>query len=518
MVAPFVPASRPQVRTTPTAAPPDRARHVRRPRRPRRCRRGRGPRGGRGRDRDLRGARDRRRRGRPRPRRAGTPLRRRRCRRRPTPRRSSISRRSPRSSATTLLAMRLEEAGRCAATDRVGRWWPAWYGPGRDETTLADLLAHASGLAAHRALYREPARRPGLRRRDLPTCRSTRRGAAAPSTAISASCCSAWSSSASATPASSRRSAPMVRALTDAPLAYHAAGARGGRGRRRPDGSAWRQRELIVGEVNDANAWAMDGVAAARRAVRHRRPPSATSAAPCCARCAGPPSTVWRVRPPCGDSRPAAPTCRARRARSAGTRCRRRRRAGAFMSADRRRPHRLHRHVAVDRRRARRLRRAADQSRRHRRDRGRDPRAAAGRPRRRSSVPRHDRRRRAIVVAAASGPLASRSSVPCSSRRGFLMAALGPVLPELSRSHRRQPGRDGPPDDRDLRRLDRGAVRSPAGRSDRFGRRPVLIAGLLLLAATGGVIAMATSLRLVLAGRRRLRHRLRRVLAVGQRA
>ena len=38
-------------------------------------------------------------------------------------------------------------------TDRVGRWWPAWYGPGRDDTTLADLLAHASGLAAHRPLY-----------------------------------------------------------------------------------------------------------------------------------------------------------------------------------------------------------------------------------------------------------------------------------------------------------------------------------------------------------------------------
>src|SRR5215208_5249776 len=33
--------------------------------------------------------------------------------------------------ATTLLAMRLEDAGRCAMTDRVTSWWPAWYGPGR---------------------------------------------------------------------------------------------------------------------------------------------------------------------------------------------------------------------------------------------------------------------------------------------------------------------------------------------------------------------------------------------------
>src|SRR5262249_19863157 len=54
---------------------------------------------------------------------------------------------------TTLVAMRLEDAGRCAVSDRVGRWWPAWYGPQREETTLADLLAHASGLAAHRRLY-----------------------------------------------------------------------------------------------------------------------------------------------------------------------------------------------------------------------------------------------------------------------------------------------------------------------------------------------------------------------------
>src|SRR5687767_10826869 len=38
----------------------------------------------------------------------------------------------------TLLAMRLEEAGRYATDDRVGRWWPAWYGPGRDGTTIAD--------------------------------------------------------------------------------------------------------------------------------------------------------------------------------------------------------------------------------------------------------------------------------------------------------------------------------------------------------------------------------------------
>ena len=81
---------------------------------------------------------------------------------------------------------------------------------------------------------------------------------------------------------------------------------------------------------------------------------------------------------------------------------------------------------------------------------------------------------------------------------GFLMAALGPVLPELS-------VRTGA----SLAALGRLTVAIFAGSiaaqflagwaSDRFGRRPVLTAGLLLLAAMGGVIALATSLRLVLA-------------------
>ena len=81
---------------------------------------------------------------------------------------------------------------------------------------------------------------------------------------------------------------------------------------------------------------------------------------------------------------------------------------------------------------------------------------------------------------------------------GFLMAALGPMLPELS-------VRAGA----SLAAMGRLTVAIFCGSiaaqflagwgSDRFGRRPVLIAGLLLLAAMGGVIAMATSLRLVLA-------------------
>ena len=161
--------------------------------------------------------------------------------------------------ATTLLAMHLEDAGRCAMTDRVTRWWPAWYGPGRDETTLADLLAHASGLAAHRPLY------------------EGRRGAFAFAEAI----CRLPLESPPRTAAVysdlgfillgaileraggaglARQVARMLAGLTDAPLAYRPPAA----WRPRTASTGWdafRQRDLI-GEVHDANTWAMDGVAA----------------------------------------------------------------------------------------------------------------------------------------------------------------------------------------------------------------------------------------------------------------
>jgi len=160
---------------------------------------------------------------------------------------------------TTLLAMRLEEAGHCAMTDRVGRWWPAWYGPERDDTTLADLLGHASGLAAHRSLY------------------ESRRGAVAFADAICRMPLEAPLRAAAVysdlgfillgvmlgrvgDAGLAAQVAPMLGALTDAPLAYRPPA--DWRPRTASTGwEAWRQRELI-GEVNDANTWAMDGVAA----------------------------------------------------------------------------------------------------------------------------------------------------------------------------------------------------------------------------------------------------------------
>jgi serine-type D-Ala-D-Ala carboxypeptidase len=159
----------------------------------------------------------------------------------------------------TLLAMRLEEAGRCATTDRVARWWPAWHGPGRDETTIADLLAHASGLAAHRPLYE--GRRGALAFADA-ICRLPLE-APPRTTAVYSDLGfillgvilerAGGAGLAIQVPA-------MLRGLSDAPLVYRPPPA--WRPRTASTGwDAWRQRELI-GEVHDANAWAMDGVAA----------------------------------------------------------------------------------------------------------------------------------------------------------------------------------------------------------------------------------------------------------------
>jgi serine-type D-Ala-D-Ala carboxypeptidase len=59
--------------------------------------------------------------------------------------------------ATTTLAMRLVDAGALDLEQRVAEWLPAWRGTWRGEhvldVTLADLLAHASGLPAHLHLY-----------------------------------------------------------------------------------------------------------------------------------------------------------------------------------------------------------------------------------------------------------------------------------------------------------------------------------------------------------------------------
>jgi CubicO group peptidase (beta-lactamase class C family) len=61
--------------------------------------------------------------------------------------------------ATSVLAMRLIDAGVVTLADPVGRWLADWRGKDRDHVTLRDLLAHCSGLPAHLRLFESNAGR-----------------------------------------------------------------------------------------------------------------------------------------------------------------------------------------------------------------------------------------------------------------------------------------------------------------------------------------------------------------------
>ncbi len=56
---------------------------------------------------------------------------------------------------TATAAMGAVEAGRLRLDDPVGRWLPEWRGADRDDVTVRDLLAHASGLTAYLPFFRD---------------------------------------------------------------------------------------------------------------------------------------------------------------------------------------------------------------------------------------------------------------------------------------------------------------------------------------------------------------------------
>jgi CubicO group peptidase (beta-lactamase class C family) len=159
----------------------------------------------------------------------------------------------------TLVAMQLEAGGRCSVTDRVARWWPAWHGPGRDETTLADLLAHASGLAAHRPQYE--GRRGAVAFADaicrMPLERAPRSAALYSDLGV---ILLGGILERAGKAALSTQVEGILAALTPEPIRYRPPA--DWRPRTASTGwGAFRHRELIA-EVHDDNAWAMDGVAA----------------------------------------------------------------------------------------------------------------------------------------------------------------------------------------------------------------------------------------------------------------
>jgi CubicO group peptidase (beta-lactamase class C family) len=56
---------------------------------------------------------------------------------------------------TATVVMDSIQAGRLALADPVGRWIPQWVGSDREQVTIADLLAHCSGLSAYLPFYRD---------------------------------------------------------------------------------------------------------------------------------------------------------------------------------------------------------------------------------------------------------------------------------------------------------------------------------------------------------------------------
>ena len=57
--------------------------------------------------------------------------------------------------ATTTVAMAAVDDRRIAVDDLVSRWLPEWRGQDRQDVTIGDLLAHASGLTAHLPFFRD---------------------------------------------------------------------------------------------------------------------------------------------------------------------------------------------------------------------------------------------------------------------------------------------------------------------------------------------------------------------------
>jgi serine-type D-Ala-D-Ala carboxypeptidase len=57
--------------------------------------------------------------------------------------------------ATTTLVMRAVDDGRIRLDDPVSKWIHDWRGTDRESATIADLLAHASGLTAYLPFYRD---------------------------------------------------------------------------------------------------------------------------------------------------------------------------------------------------------------------------------------------------------------------------------------------------------------------------------------------------------------------------
>ncbi len=156
---------------------------------------------------------------------------------------------------TASVAMRLEESGRLRLSDRVARWLSHWIGHDRAHVTLRDLLEHCTGLTAWLPIYREAHLRaefePAIARLALEYTPWTQ------------SIYSDLGFMLLAFVLEDAGGAPLDRliapVLDGMELCFNPSAA--WRSRIAPtEVDAFRGR-LLVGEVHDENAWALDGVA-----------------------------------------------------------------------------------------------------------------------------------------------------------------------------------------------------------------------------------------------------------------
>ena len=158
--------------------------------------------------------------------------------------------------ATATLAMRAVDARR-SCRSRIASRSGCRRGPDdREEVTVADLLAHASGLTAYLPFFRD--HMDGRVRTKLSVrCRSSMRRAHSPSTAISdsSSLGSSWKMSPSSDSPISLRACGKPSARIGSLLTFEVP--RECRGMTAPtELDLWRGR-LLQGEVHDENAWAL---------------------------------------------------------------------------------------------------------------------------------------------------------------------------------------------------------------------------------------------------------------------
>ena len=175
--------------------------------------------------------------------------------------------------ATATLAMRAVDDGLLALDDRVGDRLAAWRGEDRQPVTIADLLAHSSGLSAYLPFFRDHTGRIEYEQaictiplEYAPKTRSTYSDLGfillgfiledvRQTGAVVSRPASRWDPATSLA-AQFRRLAAFV---TDEPLTYNPP--RSWRPVTAPtEVDSWRGR-LLVGEVHDENAWALGGAA-----------------------------------------------------------------------------------------------------------------------------------------------------------------------------------------------------------------------------------------------------------------